>query len=143
MAETSPCQTEKMVRNFEDLNVFKRAREFANQVYDITRQPSFSKDPDLQCQLRRASVSIISNIAEGFERGTKRQFINFLYIAKGSSGEARAQIIIACDQKYISQETFQSLNHKCKMISGMIGNFISYLKRKELENRSIQNKTKK
>lgn len=87
------------VNTFEDLNVYKRARELTNRIYEVTKQNSFSKDYRLVDQIRRASISIMSNVAEGFERGTNKEFIQFLYISKGSSGEIRAQLTIAFDQQ--------------------------------------------
>ncbi len=116
------------VESFEDLNVYQQARNLTNKIYEITRQGSFSKDYGLVDQIRRASVSIMSNIAEGFERGTNTEFIQFLYIAKGSCGEVRAQLMIALDQKYIDENTYQSLVDHCRRISGMISNLITYLK---------------
>ncbi len=116
------------VESFEDLNVYKQARELTNKIYEITRQGSFLKDYGLVDQIRRASVSIMSNIAEGFERGTNNEFIQFLYIAKGSCGEVRAQLMIAFDQKYINENTYKSLVDHCRRISGMISNLITYLK---------------
>src|SRR3989304_9077475 len=116
------------VQSFEDLNVYKQTRDLTNKIYEITRQGSFSKDYGLVDQIRRASVSIMSNIAEGFERGTNAEFIQFLYIAKGSCGEVRAQLTIAFDQKYIDENSHKSLIDRCRRISGMLGNLITYLK---------------
>lgn len=116
------------VESFEDLNVYKNARDLTNKIYEVTRQASFSKDYGLTDQIRRASVSIMSNIAEGFERGTNTEFIQFLFIAKGSCGEVRAQLTIAFDQKYIDTNTYEILVGQCRRISGMISNLITYLK---------------
>ena len=90
-------------QEFEELNVYQRARELTNRVYEVTRNGAFARDFGLVDQIRRASVSIMSNIAEGFERGTNAEFVQFLYIAKGSCGEVRAQVSIAFYQKYISK----------------------------------------
>jgi four helix bundle protein len=79
-------------------------------------------------QIRRASVSVMSNIAEGFERGTRPEFIRFLFIAKGSCGELRAQLEIARDQQYLSEADYVRLRTQARDISGMISNFISHLK---------------
>lgn len=116
------------VQSFEDLNVYKQARELTNKIYEITKESSFSKDYGLADQIRRASVSIMSNIAEGFERGTNTEFIHFLFIAKGSCGEVRSQLTIALDQKYIDENTYKNLVEKSRRISGMLGNLITYLK---------------
>jgi four helix bundle protein len=91
------------VQEFEELNVYQRARELTNRIYEVTGNATFARDFGLVNQIRRASVSIMSNIAERFERGTNGEFVQFLYIAKGSSGEVRAQLSIAFDQSYISQ----------------------------------------
>jgi len=117
-----------VARSFEDLHVYQRARELTNAIYACTRSASFSKDFGLSDQIRRAAVSIMSNVAEGFERGTVTEFIQFLYIAKGSCGEVRAQLQIALDQSYISSQTHASLAELARRIGGMISNFIAHLK---------------
>ena len=86
-----------MVKSFEDLYIWQISRELVNLIYQLTSQKSFT-DFSLKDQIQRAAVSIISNIAEGFERGTKDEFLYFLYIAKGSCGEVRAQLYIALDR---------------------------------------------
>jgi len=115
-------------QGFEELNVYQRARELTTRVYELTRDGAFARDFGLAGQVRRASVSIMSNIAEGFERGTDPEFAQFLFIAKGSCGEVRAQISVALDQKYVSQEDYDDLTGRCRRISGMLGNLIKYLK---------------
>jgi len=117
------------IESFEDLDVYKKARELTNRVYELSRDNSFSKDFGLRDQVRRASVSVMSNIAEGFERGSNTEFIQFLFIAKASCGEARAQLSIALDQKYIEDSAYRSLANKCIEISRMISGLIAYLKR--------------
>jgi four helix bundle protein len=116
-----------VARQFEDLHIYQRARELTNAVYTQTRENNFQRDFGLVDQIRRAAVSIMSNVAEGFERGTKTEFIQFLYIAKGSCGEVRAQLQIASDQKYLSKTIYEQLYNLCKLISGMISNFIAHL----------------
>ena len=103
-------------RKFEDLNVYKEARMLTNKVYEITRRSGFSKDYGLVDQIRRASVSVMSNIAEGFERGSNTEFIQFLYIAKGSCGEVRSQLSIAYDQKYVGEDDCKNLVERCIQI---------------------------
>jgi len=118
----------KKVRNFEDLNVYALALGLANEIYGVTKGRDFARDFALREQIRRSAISIVSNIAEGFERGTRNEFIQFLYIAKGSCGELRAQLAIARGQNYLDAATYESALNKCKMLSSMLHNFISYLK---------------
>lgn len=118
---------------FEDLHVWKRARELVNHVYSLTKRKEFSNDPGLVDQLRRAAVSVISNISEGFERGSNTEFIQFLYLAKGSCGEVRSQMYIALDQGYITKKDFDAIKALARQVSGMLGNLIEYLKGSELK----------
>ncbi len=117
----------KAAESFEELHVYQRARELTNAVYSLTRGVAFARDSSLVDQIRRAAVSIMSNIGEGFERGSTTEFIQFLYIAKGSCGEVRAQLQIAADQRYIGQVEHARLIDLCRRISGMISNFITHL----------------
>lgn len=116
------------VKYFEDLEIWKLARSLIKEIYDITRNERFAKDYGLVDQIRRASVSIMSNIAEGFERSGNQEFIQFLYIAKGSCGEVRTQLYVALDQGYISQEEFNGVFKSFKRLSVMISNLIEHLK---------------
>lgn len=115
-------------KNFEDLAVYQQARNLTNQIYSLTRQSAFAKDFGLTDQIRRASVSIISNIAEGFERSGNPELIQFLYIAKGSCGEVRAQLTVALDQRYIDKQTYAALAAQARRISAMLSNLITYLR---------------
>ncbi len=123
----------KAAESFEDLHIYQRARELANAIYTITKGNDFARDFGLIDQIRRAAVSILSNIAEGFERGSKTEFIQFLYIAKGSCGEVRAQLAIAQDQNYLQHNEYQRLYDLCKQISGMISNFIAHLQKADYQ----------
>ncbi len=125
-------------QEFEELNVYQRARELTNRIYELTRDGAFARDFGLVDQIRRASVSIMSNIAEGFERGTNAEFVQFLYIAKGSCGEVRSQVSIAFDQKYISKDAYDDLTDRCRRISGMLSNLIGYLRQPQFAGRRIQ-----
>ena len=109
------------------MHIYQRARELANAIYAITKVSEFEQDFGLIDQIRRAAVSVLSNIAEGFERGSKTEFIQFLYIAKASCGEVRAQLQIARDQSYIAGADYDRLYELCKQISRMISNFIAHL----------------
>lgn len=119
--------------SFEDLIVWQKARELTKRIYELTKGKEFSKDFSLVDQLRRAAVSVLSNIAEGFERGSNVEFIQFLYMAKGSCGEVRAQLYVARDQGYVNAEEFDSIRGLARQVGGMLGNFIEYLKGSELK----------
>lgn len=120
-------------RYFEDLNVYQRARELTAEIYSLTRQGAFAQDYGMVDQIRRAAVSVMSNIAEGHERGSKTEYIQYLYIAKGSCGEVRAQLHVAIDQQYISTAQFEQLYDSARRISGMLSNFIAHLQQSEYQ----------
>ncbi|MBN2578238.1 MAG: four helix bundle protein [Pirellulales bacterium] len=117
----------KAAEAFEELHIYQRARELTNAVYRLTRIGAFAGDRGLVDQIRRAAVSIMSNVAEGFERGSTVEFVQFLYIAKGSCGEVRAQLQIARDQEYLPEKEHSHLQGLCRRIGGMISNFIAHL----------------
>lgn len=120
------------IKRFEDIESWKRARSFANEVYRITEIGRFSRDFALRDQIRRASISILSNIAEGFERGGDNEFLQFLSIAKGSCGEARAQLYVALDQNYITPSDFERLSTSANEVSQLIAGFMKYLRHSSL-----------
>jgi four helix bundle protein len=101
----------------------------AREIYQLTRDPRFSKDFGLSTQIRRAAISVMSNIAEGFERGGNQELIQFLYVAKGSCGEVRSQLYVAADQSYVTQKNCDDLSKAFRRLSIMISNLIDYLKR--------------
>ena len=117
------------IKYFEDLEVWKEARLLTRQIYRSTKDLRFSKDFGLSGQIQRAVVSIMSNIAEGFERGGNQEFLQFLYFAKGSCGEVRAQLYVALDQGYVTQKESEELIKSCRRLSAMISNLIDYLRR--------------
>lgn len=118
-----------MAKSFEDMEVWVASRDLVNFVYAATKQKAFSRDFPLVDQVRRAAVSIMSNIAEGFERGANTELIQFLFIAKGSCGEVRSQLYVALDQGYISEEEFRTLNEHCRTVASQLGRLVLYLKR--------------
>jgi len=116
------------LNSFEEIIAWQKARELNVEIYRITNSNDiFNKDYGLRDQMRRSSISISSNIAEGFERETTKEFIRFLYIAKASAGEFRSQLYLASDLGYISGNEFQSLNLKVNDISKLLSGFIKYL----------------
>ncbi len=120
------------IERFEDIDSWKSAREVTRLIYEISSDGKFAKDFALCNQIRRASISVLSNIAEGFEREGNREFINFLSIAKGSCGEVRAQLFIALDQEYIDTEKFAWVSAKLIETSRLIAGFMRYLQQSEL-----------
>ncbi len=115
------------IQKFEDLICWQKARELANFVFDITDKPQF-KDFDLKRQIRRAAVSPMSNIAEGFDRATRNEFVDALFIGKGEAGEVRSQLYLAFDRKYIDMSTFQNGLRLTDECSRLIQSFSEKLK---------------
>jgi four helix bundle protein len=114
------------VKRFEELDVRQDARQVARVICSASRQRSFYADCGLRDQIRRASISILSNIAEGFERGTKKEFVRYLTIAKASSGELRAQLYAALDPNYLRQEEYASVRESHLTLSREFASFIRY-----------------
>ena len=109
------------IEEFEDLIAWQKARELTRAIYEATRQGAFSKDYGLSGQIQRAAVSIMSNIAEGFERGNPREFQQFLSIAKASCAEVRSQLYVALDAGYIDEPFFQVLMRLAKETGKVTG----------------------
>jgi four helix bundle protein len=120
------------IKKFEEIKSWKKARALTKQIYEVTSIGSFTRDFGLKDQIRRASVSILSNIAEGFERGGDQEFIQFLAVAEGSCGEVRAQLYVALDQCYLAQESFETLSKTAIEVSELISGLMKYLKDSEL-----------
>jgi four helix bundle protein len=114
-------------KRFEDLEVWQKAKELTNEIYRYSSTGAFSRDFGLRDQMRRAAVSIMSNIAEGFESQTQVLFIQFLSRAKASAGELRAQLYISLDQEYITTAEFQSAFALAELCSKKLTSFIRYL----------------
>ena len=121
------------VKNFEDLNVWKQARQLTQEVYRLTKTEKFLKDFGLRDQIRRAAISVMSNIAEGFERGGNQEFVQFLYVAKASCGEVRSQLYVALDQGYATSNDSEKLLQLFRRLSGMISNLITYLRESDMK----------
>jgi len=117
-------------KSFEEINSWQKSRVFNKKIYLVTENPNFKKDFDFVRQIRRASLSISSNIAEGFERNTDKEFVYFLYVAKASAGEVRSQLYLAFDLEYIIEEEFEMLLNSVTEISKLLSGFIKYLSQK-------------
>jgi len=113
------------IEKFEDLICWQKAREMVKGIYKALKNCS---DYGFRDQIQRAAVSVLSNIAEGFERGTRQEFLNFLFIAKGSAGEVRAQLYVALDIGYLNIETFKYLNALAQECSRLIQSFAGKVK---------------
>lgn len=109
------------VERFEDLIAWQKARQLTVDIYRITAHGEFAKDFGLRDQIRRAAVSVMSNIAEGFDRGSRGEFHQFLVVAKASCAEVRSQLYVAQDVRYIDQEAFSNLNSSTDELSRIIG----------------------
>lgn len=114
-------------KKFEELPIWKLSLELTREIYDLTSKKNFSQDFGLKNQIRRAIISVSSNIVEGFEKNNNNEFIRFLKIAKGSVGEVRNQLYIALAINYISQKEFHKTNKNLENLANQIGGFIQYL----------------
>jgi four helix bundle protein len=129
------------LNNFEELEIWKSARLFAQKVFELSSNGSFAEDFALRDQINRSSGSTMDNIAEGFERNGKNEFVNFLSIAKGSIAESRSQLYRALDRKYLEKDQFEQLQEESEKITHGIGALIQYLKKSNL--RGIKFKDRK
>jgi len=118
-----------MIKNFEDLEIWKCSRVLTKEIYRLTADQKFSRDFKFRDQIRGAVISIMSNIAEGYERGGNQEFIQFLYIAKASCGEVRSLLYVALDEGYLTPKQFEELIESFKRLSVMTSNLIDYLRR--------------
>lgn len=116
------------ITKFEDIIAWKKARELNKRIFTITNQKGFLKDFELKNQIRRASISVMSNIAEGFGRQTDKEFKQFLFMAKGSASEVQSQLYIAFDVGYITKEEFEELYILTEEVCKLLYKFIQYLK---------------
>jgi len=119
------------IERFEDIQGWQEARNLTKIIYELTRKFSFRRDQGLCRQIQEASVSIMANIAEGFDRQSKREFIRFLYYASGSGSEVESHLYVALDQEYISREDFTGAYNQARKTKSLINGFITYLKGKK------------
>ena len=117
------------VKDFEELAIFQKARELSAMIYPVTKRGEFKYDTRFVQQIRAAAGSIMDNIAEGFERNGNKEFVSFLYIAKGSCGEVRSQLIRAEDIDFVDSDTAKGLYAECLSISKMLTSLISSIKK--------------
>jgi len=124
------------IERFEHLIAWQKARELTQEIYKVTREGSWARDYGLSGQIQRASVSILSNIAEGFERGGRREFHQFLSIAKGSCAEVRSQLYVALDIGYLTQSKFNELLSQAEEVGRIVGGLRTSMKRNGLTKRT-------
>ena len=116
-------------KRFEELAFWQQARELTRLVYGLTQKDGFAKDYGLKDQIQRAAVSVMSNIAEGFSRGSNTEFLQFLFVAKGSLSEVQSQLYVALDLAYISRDEFRQLYAKADQVAKTMNAFIQSVKR--------------
>lgn len=126
------------ITRFEDIEAWKKSRQLTRQIYDVSKLAGLARDFGLKDQMQRASVSTMSNIAEGFERGGDQEFIHFLSMAKGSCAELRSQLYVALDQGYIPETRFKSLYQDTDEVNRMIAGFMAYLQKSALRGRKYK-----
>jgi four helix bundle protein len=124
------------IKHFEEMQVWQDARVTAKNIYDYSSRGKLKRDFSLRDQIQRASVSVMSNIAEGYERDSTNEFIKFLGYSKGSIGEVRSLLCVALDRGYIDEMTFKTLYDSSINISTQLANFIKYLKQRKLQNKN-------
>ncbi len=117
------------IRHFEEIEAWQQSRELTRAVYEGSKGRRFFRDRALREQIRRAAISVMSNIAEGFERGGNAEFVQFLAVAKGSTAEVEAQLYVALDQDYITAEEFQKVRSVTVSTRRLIAGLMHYLRR--------------
>ena len=125
-------------KKFEELPIWKLALKITKVIYDLTAKEKFSKDFSLKDQIRRAVISISSNIVEGFEKNNTNEFIRYLKIAKGSVGEVRNQLYIALSINYITKKEFEETNKMLEDLANQVGGLIGYLQKRRKQIRNSQ-----
>jgi len=119
------------IERFEDIQGWQEGRILTKKIYELTNRVPFQRDLRLCGQIQDASVSVMANIAEGFDRQSKKEFIRFLNYSSASASEVQSHLYVALDQKYISEEEFQETYHQAKKTKSLINGFIAYLKGKK------------
>jgi len=121
------------IRKFEDLDVWKNARELCKKIREVVNTTALQKEYSTKDQILGSSGSVMDNIAEGFERDGNKEFMQFLYISKGSLGETRSQVHRCFDSGYLSEPKYSELLIDCQNLSGQISNLITYLHKSEIQ----------
>ena len=134
--ENKPLKTGK-IEKFEDLIAWQKARKLTRHIYKTTKAEEFYKDFGLREQVRRASVSIMSNIAEGFERGSRSEFHQFLVISKASCAELRSHLYVALDAEYLSENKFNELSGLAMEASRLIGGLRAAVYKQKMKDKSF------
>lgn len=128
------------IKRFEDINAWQKARELADNIYRVTKENEFAKNFDLKNQINRSAGSIMDNIAEGFGRGGRKEFINFLGISKGSLDELKSQLYRALDRNYIEAGVFNNLYAQADEVGKMIAAFMVYLNKSDVDGEKFKNR---
>jgi len=120
------------IERFEDIVAWQKAREMTRHIYSCSKSDEFAQDYGLRNQIQRASVSAMANIAEGFERGGDKEFIQFLGHSKGSTGEVKSHLYMVLDQLYVTEQQFQQLYGQADEVSRLVGGFMGYLQQSKV-----------
>jgi len=130
------------IQKFEDLEIWQKARFLSQKIYPLTFKEPIASDFRLKDQMRGSCGSIMDNIAEGFDRGSKNEFTNSLTIAKGETGELKSQLYRSLDNKYITEEIFRELYSLADELTRMLTGFINYLNKSKIRGQKFKNRTK-
>ncbi|MGA3144910.1 MAG: four helix bundle protein [Verrucomicrobiota bacterium] len=126
------------IQKFEDILAWQKARELTREVYAHSKTGAFAKDFGLRDQIQRASVSVMGNVAEGYDRGGDKEFIQFLSVSKGSCGEVKSHLYVALDQQYINPTQFNQLYNSTDEVGRLLAGFMAYLKQSDLRGRKFK-----
>lgn len=129
------------ILKFEELEIWKQARSLSQQIFLILKRDCFSKEFKFKEQIKSSAGSVMDNIAEGFERSSRLEFINFLGIAKGSCGEVKSQLYRALDQELILEKEFQDIYSKYDILIGKIAAFIIYLNKSDIKGQKFKDRS--
>ena len=131
------------IRCFEEIDAWKESRVLTKMVYSVTQQGKFSKDWELARQIQKSSVSIMSNVAEGFDGGSKAEFVRFLGYARRSASEVQSHLYVVLDQSYLTEETFTHLYQHAQTVRKMVTSFMKYLQAQRAVDSSIRSRSQR